>query len=626
MILSRLRIRNFRCYKDEIAFDFDDITAFVGKNDVGKSTIMDALDVFLNDSALDKNDASKDGDAKDLTIICEFSRLPKQAIVDEDVPTSFEEEHLLNESGRLEIHKTYSGHTASPKCTGIAAFALHPTAEGASDLLQLKNTDLKKRAKELSADLSKVDQKVNAQLRKAIRDVVCKVAGDLKLKPTMVPLTDENAKKAWDGIKIYIPFFALFKSDRASTDQDPEAQDPLRMAVREAIKQREKELDALTAHIKGEVQRIADRTLEMIKEMDPSLAQQLNPEVTNKRWDSLFNVSISGDNNIPINKRGSGVKRLVLLNFFRAKAEQGVKDRTESTVIYGIEEPETSQHPHNQRLLVAALLDLATSNQVIITTHTPMLARTLPDKCLRYIHLDADRSRKVMVGGNDTNRLFSKTLGVLPDNSIKLFIGVEGRYDILFLKHIAKMIRASGTNVLNLEKLELDGDIIFFPLGGSSLALWTSRLEPLNKPEFHLYDRDTHPPMPAKYQVQADEVNLRQGCVAIITGKREMENYLHYEAINEAYEQHGMNIRLTTQFGDFDDVPDLVAQAVYVASGNTTSWAALDDDKRNKKISKVKHNLSAWAAPMMNMQRLNQIDTNGDVLRWFQEMGRLGNV
>jgi hypothetical protein len=144
--LARLRLRNFRCYKKEIKFDFDDITAFVGKNDVGKSSIMDALDIFLNDGAPDKNDASKDGDAKDLTIICEFTDLPASAVIDEAFPTSFEAEYLLNPDGRLEIHKTYSGHTATPKCTSVCAFAVHPTAKSVSDLMQLKNADLKKKS------------------------------------------------------------------------------------------------------------------------------------------------------------------------------------------------------------------------------------------------------------------------------------------------------------------------------------------------------------------------------------------------------------------------------------------------------------------------------------------------
>ena len=50
MKLQRLTLTNFRGYLGETTIDFDDLTAFVGKNDVGKSTILEALDVFFNDS------------------------------------------------------------------------------------------------------------------------------------------------------------------------------------------------------------------------------------------------------------------------------------------------------------------------------------------------------------------------------------------------------------------------------------------------------------------------------------------------------------------------------------------------------------------------------------------------
>ena len=191
MKLARLRIRNFRCYRNEIAFDLDDMTALIGKNDVGKSTITDALDIFLNDGTPDKNDANKNGDPRDLTFICEFTDLPTSVVLDEDFHTSFQAEYLLNEQGHLEIHKTYSGHIATPKCTTIAAYALHPTAEGAENLLQLKNSDLKKRANDLKVDLTDVDQRINAQIRQRIREAI----GDLKLKVGLVPLIEENAKK-----------------------------------------------------------------------------------------------------------------------------------------------------------------------------------------------------------------------------------------------------------------------------------------------------------------------------------------------------------------------------------------------------------------------------------------------
>jgi len=623
MKLARIRIRNFRCYKNEVVIDFDDMTAFIGKNDVGKSTVMDALDIFLNESVPDKHDATKDGNGKDLTIICEFSNLPGSVIIDDESPTSFQEEHLLNAEGRLEIHKTFSGHLSSPKCTSVAAFAVHPTAGVVADLLQLKNQELKKRLEKLHGDLTGIDPRVNAQLRQRIRETV----GDLNLNPVFVPLNEEKTNKPWGSIKAYVPLFALFKSDRASTDQDPEAQDPLKAAVKEAIKQREVELSAIAAHVETEVRRIAKATLDKLRDMDESLAQQLNPQIVVKKWDTLFNVSITGDEDIPINKRGSGVKRLVLLNFFRAKAEQKSREKSNAPIIYGIEEPETSQHPHNQRLLINALMDLSTDGQVVITTHTPMLARTLPDKCLRYIHMKADKSREVLAGGGETNKLFASSLGVLPDNAIKLFIGVEGRHDITFLKHMAKILRQAGCDVLDLEKMELDGELIFFPLGGSSLALWTSRLAPLSRPEFHLFDRDDPPPAPAKYQVQADAINLRERCKAVVTGKKEMENYLHPDAINEAYMRVcNITLGLTTIFSPFDDVPVKIAELVHVASGSPSAWVALNQETRGKKVSRVKRNLNEHAAALMTKVRLDEVDPDGHVLSWLNDIKTLSNL
>lgn len=40
MKIKNVAIKNFRGYSDEINSDFEDLTAFVGKNDIGKSTIL----------------------------------------------------------------------------------------------------------------------------------------------------------------------------------------------------------------------------------------------------------------------------------------------------------------------------------------------------------------------------------------------------------------------------------------------------------------------------------------------------------------------------------------------------------------------------------------------------------
>ena len=47
MKIVSVKIKNFRGYEEEENIKFDDLTVFVGKNDVGKSTILEALDIFF---------------------------------------------------------------------------------------------------------------------------------------------------------------------------------------------------------------------------------------------------------------------------------------------------------------------------------------------------------------------------------------------------------------------------------------------------------------------------------------------------------------------------------------------------------------------------------------------------
>lgn len=110
MKLISLTLENYRGYQERTTIDFSDLTALIGKNDIGKTTLLDALGVFFNHK-LCKFDATDkcvySGEQDDVLIGCEFSNLPEQLILDERANTTLQNEFLLNERGNLELFRIF---------------------------------------------------------------------------------------------------------------------------------------------------------------------------------------------------------------------------------------------------------------------------------------------------------------------------------------------------------------------------------------------------------------------------------------------------------------------------------------------------------------------------------------
>lgn len=130
MKIDSIKIKNFRGYKDETKIELNDLTVFVGKNDIGKSTILEALDIFFNDGKgvikLDKTDVNVRGKKEedlDIEISVCFSELPEKIIIDSTVETSLQDEFMLNADGQLEVIKRYKNGGAAK----VFIKAKHPT-------------------------------------------------------------------------------------------------------------------------------------------------------------------------------------------------------------------------------------------------------------------------------------------------------------------------------------------------------------------------------------------------------------------------------------------------------------------------------------------------------------------
>ena len=393
MKISQVKIKNFRGYKKETTINIDDLTVFVGKNDVGKSTLLEALDIFFNDGKgsvkLDKGDINKFSQNDDIEISVVFEVTPREIIIDSANATTLEDEYLLNKDKKLEIIKRY------PKAGKEKVFirAYHPSNSSCNDLL-LKTQDKLKGIVD-SKSIICSDKRINAEMRKAIWG---HYQADLNLEEREIDATKEDAKKIWEHLKKYMPLYALFQSDRENKDNDSEIQDPMKLAVQEIIKSEglKDNFDDIAEKILGRLNQVVSSTLEKLKEMNPDVANSLNPvipDTENLKWADVFkNVSISGDEGIPINKRGSGVKRLILLNFFRAEAERRRNEKDVPSIIYAIEEPETSQHQDHQSKLIGAFIKLSEqrNTQVLLTTHSSSIVKMMGYDNLRLVSKDED--------------------------------------------------------------------------------------------------------------------------------------------------------------------------------------------------------------------------------------------
>jgi len=608
MRLCALTIENFRAYQTETRIEFGDLTTIIGRNDVGKSTVLEALEIFFNNELVkvDPSDANVYGTSRTVALTAEFDDLPVELSLDAGALTSLRDEYLLAGNGHLVIRREYDCSKKTPTSETFI-IAQHPTADGLDNLLELKEKELQALVKNdgLTASL-----KGNPNMRRALWGA----ASDLNLSEVRIPVSKakEDTKKIWEKLEIHLPLFALFQSDRSSRDSDDEIQNPLRGAVAAAIAEAKTEIAEIELKVRRRAEEIAELTHAALKSIDPTLASTLSPKFippTPAKWSGLFSLGMDTHDAIPLNKRGSGVRRIILVSFFKAEAERKHADAGSGNIIYAVEEPETSQHPSNQKILVEALKDISLlpGTQVILTTHSPGLAAELPAEGIRYVDSSTRSSTPRIRQGVDVFGEVADALGLTPDSRVRLLLCVEGPHDVEALKHLSRALHLSNPEFPNLTE---DPRCAFVVLGGSTLKHWVSNnyLKHLRLPEVHIYDNDV-----PKYGETVAEVNQRQdglGSWAKLTSKHEIECYLHSAAIRDAFDVEVNVVDVPTAV--FPSVP----AAFGIAFAQKRGWPPLKENTAKKK-------LASGAFPKMTAAMLGERDPAGEVAGWMQEIRRL---
>ncbi|WP_297579550.1 ATP-binding protein [uncultured Helicobacter sp.] len=520
MKLVKIKIENFRSY-DNVEVELSNLSVIVGQNDVGKSTLLDALNIFFENEKPLHNDNNIFSQKEEI-IITAFFEADKQMEIfldsaeSEKTQTTLIDEYLLDNNGLLQIKKVWAG--GKPKNTFIVA---NYPSNWEKPLIILKINDLKK----LIDDESEVNRSIKKEMRKYLFQTNTL---EFKLQEIDVSSKDTDIISVYEKLKTNLPKYALFKADRTNTDKDSEVTNIAKAIAQNAVGQVEEKFEEIKQEVKNKIQEFSDLTLEKLKGFNKEIADTLSVSMQDKALETIFSYEFKSDSEIPLNKRGSGIKRLFLLSFFLADSER----QNITNMIYAIEEPETSQHPNFQKMIIETLQKISQqeNRQILITTHTPEIIKMVNKEEVIFIKKDANNKRNILQNQTLNTKEIINTLGILPYISYKGVMFVEGETDVKFFKKLNKHFE-SLRSIFDIETITL------VPLnGGGNIKKWIVEaylVENTNIKQIYFMDKDDESNQREKYQNKCENNKTK----IIITQKREIENYFPIDVLEDYFKE-----------------------------------------------------------------------------------------
>jgi putative ATP-dependent endonuclease of OLD family len=317
MKLSKMIVRNFKAINHE-EVELGDYNIIIGKNDVGKSSLLEAIDMLLNFDTPDKSDFHMFDEGNTITLHGEFQEAPDT--LTENLSEDYQDGGDLSITVRYE----FSGGRQP-------------------DRIEINSEELDQGAIiEGDEELSMSDSRT--YIKEQLGDTVPVFADRNSDEET------ELKRGSWLS-KLMNPVF--------NSDDIEDLKEDIRSEIRTESHDIEEKLDSFSEQHPS----IYDAKIDV---GDIDLSKSVTPAVKVKdtyiedEW-----MSLSG--------RGTGVGNQFILSMMKAYAESQIGDGY--CVLF--EEPENSLHPSAVREMGGALREIAQQgNQVLLTTHSQSLINT----------------------------------------------------------------------------------------------------------------------------------------------------------------------------------------------------------------------------------------------------------
>ncbi len=528
MNIIGVNIKNFKAHKDTGFVPINTLTAFIGKNDSGKSSILAAIKVFLSGKRqIDIND------------IYDFKNLKDEDYVEIDLMFNNYSENIKNlgiltESHEIHIKKTFD-HEG--KLINYSVKVHDYVDEDFKTLWAKKEQELNKLESKYNLNFTKSGRVItNEEKINSIRDYAdshnsIKKDYWFSIQGTAKDLLDKE-----------LPTFVLFENEVSLDTETASFQKPFQENIAQYMEGVFELSSLMETRVRESIMEIGKKIESYLKEQTDTVESvYLVPEFDWKHIASVrINITDKLGQEVSAEKRGSGLKRLIMVSYLRYMAESS-RENGVSNVIYGIEEPETSLHPGAQKVLLDSIKTLAANGiQIIITTHSPVFASDLTSENIIIIKREIPSTKVVL--GSDLKREqvcdeIVKELGISSRDAILKYhscVFVEGKADVTFFETAWNKLAESG----RIEKKIDDLHIGFIPYGGDNLKFFVERgvLKSINRNFAVIVDSDKKsqndqiPQTKIKFSEQCEN----DGGKFITLKKREIENYIHKDAFERS--------------------------------------------------------------------------------------------
>ena len=556
MKIIEIAIENYRGINTEQKIPLNSFSSIVGKNDSGKSIVLNAIASYLNPkdypiSVSDFNDITSP-----IIITCTFISESITELLKSKIKRKIKKADGLDEfiadilpSGHLTIRKAVNSAKKSFDSEKVLmvdyvpddfAFLYGKSDDDLNTILSNNEITVPVQGTGRNSKLEKIKNIKEYCTAQAINRRECYIDDEYKICSL---LPDVELFKADYGLEAD----TKFKSNSVS--------EIIEYFNNES--QGEKKLAVVEAEIACEMQKEAFSVKGNMDEYVSNLQKvEIKPTIVWK--DAIKSVDVSFQFNgdakpIPMSHKGAGYRRLFMVARFRylAKKNKGLN------VIYLIEEPETFLHPSAQNDFLNAFRDLSDDNQVIITTHSPVFAgATNVENVVLCKRDNGSLYETYYTNGKDVFiSAIVDELGIKPsynlrDNHEKI-VFVESHNDAYFFNLIC-------INLINKDLLQNE-KILVLPFGGGEDIDSFLNIDYFDRSGRALYlviDSDRHTDNHEKQNQRAQDFRDRKtNGKAYVLNKSCIENYYHPRAFERYY---GLEENSFPSLGDDDNVRAII--------------------------------------------------------------------